>query len=134
GTTPQGVITADFSGDSKLDLAIANNGENTVSILLGNGDGTFTAATGSPFATGSGPYALAAGDFDGDGKQDLVVTNSGDNTVSVYLGYGDGTFKTPATFAVGNYPSSVVPGDFNKDGLLDVAVANQSDHSVSILI
>jgi hypothetical protein len=126
------VIAADFSGDGNMDLAVANNGDNTVSILLNNPAGTFTAQT--TLVTGSGPYALAAGDFNSDGKQDLVVANSNDNTVSVFLGNGDGTFMTPSSPSTGAYPSSVATGDFNHDGFLDVAVANQNDHSISILL
>ena len=138
GLSPQGVIAADFNGDGKLDLAIANGGNNSVSILLNNGDGTFTAQP-NPLATGSVPYSLAAGDFNHDGNVDLVVTNFANgnpSTVSVFLGTGGGNFQTPVPYQVGPGPISVVTGDFNKDGFLDLAVANQgggSNPSVSIL-
>jgi hypothetical protein len=132
GLSPLGVISADFNQDGKLDLAITNSGDTTVSILLGNGNGTFTAQP--PLVSGNTPYSLAAGDFNGDGVPDLVVTNFNDGTVSVFLGYGNGTFQPPATYPVGAGPISVVTGDFNGGGFVDLAVANQNDHSVSILL
>lgn len=135
GSSPNGVIAADLNGDGKPDLAITNSADNTVSILLGNGGGTFTAQP--TLTTGSVPYSLTAGDFNGDQQLDLVVTNFANgtpSTVSVFLGNGNGTFQAPVTYAVGSGPISVIAGDFNADGFVDVAVANQNDHSVSILL
>src|SRR5439155_7272305 len=91
---PNSVATADFNGDGKLDLAVANFSGNTVSIFLGNGDGTFHVQL--DYATGTDPYSVAVGDFNRDGKMDLAVANglgSSGNTVSVLLGNGDGTFQ-----------------------------------------
>jgi hypothetical protein len=129
GANPWAIVTADFNDDGKLDLAIANQNDNTVTILLGNGDGTFTAANGSPIAVGSGPYALAAADFNSDGKLDLVVANQNGHSISVLLGNGDGTF-TPAAdspIAVSGSPNSVDVGDFNGSGRLGIVVAEGSD-------
>jgi hypothetical protein len=117
------IVTADFNGDGNLDLAVLNGGSNTLTVLLGNGDGTFTAAA-SP-ATGNNPSAIAVGDFNGDGKADLAVTDSASNTVTILLSNGDGTFTAAASPATGNNPGSVAVGDFNGDGNLDLAVANQ---------
>jgi len=132
GLNPYSVAVGDFNGDGKPDLAVANNSSNTVSILLGNGDGTFTPAA-SP-ATGGKPYSVAVGDFNGDGKPDLAVANYGSNTVSILLGNGDGTFTPAASPATGSHPDSVAVGDFNGDGKLDLAVANLFSGTVTILL
>ncbi len=133
-------MAGDFTGDGDLDLAVANLVDGTVSVLLGNGDGTFGPAV--TYAVGSDPCAIVAGDFTGDGSLDLAVANGGDATVSVLLGNGDGTFQNQVTYAVGlptywaaSDPSAIVAGDFTGDGHLDLAVANNSaDGTVSVLM
>jgi hypothetical protein len=120
GGNPQAVVTGDFNGDGKLDLAVANQNSNTVSILLGKGDGTFQPSQN--FATGGGPQSLAVGDFNGDGKLDIVTANYSSNTVSVLLGNGNGTFQAPTNIAIGSHPAAVAVGDFNGDGKLDLGV------------
>jgi hypothetical protein len=120
GINPQAVLTADFNGDGRLDLAVANYSSNTVSILLGNANGTFQPAQN--FATGAGPQSVAVGDFNADGKLDLATANSGD--VSVLLGNGNGTFQAPANIYIGSRPASVAVGDFNGDGKLDLGVTS----------
>src|ERR1700722_7978033 len=132
GNTPQGIVTGDFNADGKIDLAVANSADNTVSILLGSGDGTFTAQT--PIAVGIGPDWLVTGDFNEDGKQDLAIVNSGSNTVSILLGNGDGTFTLHSSPGTGVTPFAVVAGDFNADGHLDLAVTNSGDNTVTILL
>ncbi len=116
-----------------LDLAVANSGDDNVTILLGDGVGAFTEPTGSPFAAGTGPLSVAAGDFDGDGVLDLAVANNGSDNVSVLLGVGDGTFGAAVNFGAGAAPSSVVLADLDRDGKLDLAVANSGDDDVTIL-
>lgn len=133
------IAVGDFNADGKLDLAIATvdlsaAGSGSVIILLGNGDGTFTQAPGAPVLLPSA-HAIAAADFNGDGKLDLAVTSSGSNTVSILLGNGDGTF-TPATgshIPVGNTPYALAVGDFLGSGKLGLAVANFNDNTVTIL-
>jgi hypothetical protein len=120
GLNPYAVATGDFNGDSRLDLAVANQSSNTVSILLGKGDGTFQPAQN--FATGIGPKSLAVGDFNHDGKLDIVTANA--NDMSVLLGNGNGTFQPARNFGIGSNPQSVAVGDFNGDGKLDLAVAS----------
>jgi len=85
GNQPDAIVSGDFNNDGKLDLAIANFGDGTITLLLGNGDGTFTFASGSPYAVGQGPFAIAAADFNGDGRLDLAVTNLTDGTLSILL-------------------------------------------------
>ncbi len=96
GSFPEAVRTGDFNSDGILDLAVANAKDNTVSILLGNGDGTFTQASGSPVSVGAFPFFVAVADFNGDGFADIAVSNESDSTVSILLGHGDGTFARPA--------------------------------------
>lgn len=136
GSQPFGIVAVDFNGDGKWDLATANCASNNISVLLGNGDGTFVNAPGSPFAVGTQPNALVAGDFNGDGRPDLAVSNSGDNDVDIYLGNGNGTFTaSPGNpIAVGTDPISIVAGNFDAGTTLDLAVANSGSGNVSILL
>src|SRR2546430_10661747 len=88
---PDSIATADFNGDSKLDFAVANLFGNSVSIFLGNGDGTFQGHVDYP--TGLGPDSVVVRDFNGDGLFDVAVRSQDSNEVSVLLGNGDGTFQ-----------------------------------------
>ncbi len=103
-----------------------------VSVLFGNGDGTFQAAVNYPLSTG--PTSVVVGDFNGDGKLDLAAAVGNlDGTgaeVAVLLGSGDGTFQYPVNYATGQGPFSVVVGDFNHDGKLDLATAYANGVSV----
>jgi hypothetical protein len=128
---PSAVVVGDFNDDGFPDLAVANDGSNTVSVLLGNGDGSFQPAVN--YAAGSVPYSVAVGDFNGDGIPDLAVADQGGG-VTVLLGNGDGSFAAARTFAAGSVPYSVAVGDFNGDGILDLAVANLQSNSVSVLL
>ncbi len=144
GNGPDALEDGDFDGRLRqdgspiLDLATANYNDNTVSVLLGNGDGTFQNAVA--YATGNEPDALVAGDWSGtlgqDGSPvvDLATANYGDNTVSVLLGNGNGTFQNPVNYAVGADPEALVAGDFSGNGRTDLAVANTGDNTVSVLL
>jgi hypothetical protein len=121
GTSPSIVVTGDFNGDGKLDQAVLNTGDHTVSILLGNGDGTFQPAINSPVGSSAG--FMAAGDFNGDGKLDLVVANGSANTVSVMLGDGDGTFQAAEEIKIGSSADFVAVGDINNDKKPDLLVS-----------
>ena len=102
GTHPLSVAVGDFNGDGKPDLAVANQRSNTVSVLLGNGDGTFQAAVN--YGADRNPNSVAVGDFNGDGKPDLAVANLNSDTVSVLLGKGDGTFHAAVIYGAGAEP------------------------------
>ncbi len=121
------VAVADFNNDGYLDLAVANqtSAGSTVSILLGNGDGTFQQPAG--FATGAASAQfMAVADFNSDGALDLAVANGGtQDSVSILLGNGDGTFQAPGVYASGGSSAATIAvGDFNGDGAPDLAVAN----------
>ena len=137
----QAIATGDFNSDGVPDLVV---GTSTVTggasppgyltILLGNGDGTFTATAANP-ATGIDPFFIATGDFNGDGNLDLAVANAASNTVTILLGNGDGSFTpTSATLPTGSDPVSIAVGDFNADGILDLAVANATGDNVTVLL
>jgi sugar lactone lactonase YvrE len=121
---PNVVATADFNGDGILDLAVSasNAGQVTLTILLGNGDGTFTATT-SP-TVGHFPDSIAVADFNGDGIADLAVTSVDDNIVTILLGRGDGTFTAAPNLDTVSIPQSIVTADFNGDGIADLALVN----------
>ncbi len=122
GLSPTNVAVADFNNDTKPDLAVTNQVTNDVSILLGNGNGSF--ASQLLTSVGSSPYSIVAGKFNADNNFDLAVTNSASNNVSILLGNGNGTFSAPTNFFVGSNPISIASGDFNNDAKADLAVAN----------
>ena len=125
---PLGMVTADFDGDTNLDLAVADFGDGVVRTLLGRGDGTFRKGPFFSIAAPYAPLALAVGDFNGDGVLDLAVVEyngPGDGRLGIFLGKGDGTFHEFANYNLGYEPSSAAVADFNSDGHLDVAVTNQ---------
>jgi VCBS repeat-containing protein len=138
GTGPRSIATGDFDGDSRLDLAVANSG-GTVSVLMGNVDGTFASAMNItvgvfPFNGSSGiqPQAIQRGDFNLDGRQDLVVLGFGGSGI-LLPGNGNGTFGTPVVFTtLGGLDGGLTGGrhmavgDFNADGKLDILTASES--------
>jgi hypothetical protein len=130
GHGPVGIAAGDFEGNGNVDLAVTNYGNgsnNTVSILIGNGDGTFQAE--QEYTTGTGPYGIAVGVFNPSGIADLVTADQTGNTVTVIPGNGDGTFGAPHSYPAGNTPLFVVAADFNGDGGPDIAVSNYNSGS-----
>ena len=186
GDQPVSIVAADFNHDGNLDLAVANSLSTYLSILIGNGDGTFQASTQSPalpapanFVTvgdfngdgkldlvalslnnpckcisvlmgnGDGTFqdavntqptfsieAIGVGDFNGDGKLDLAAagTFGSGSTVNILPGNGDGTFQYGASYPGGNVPASIAVADLNGDHKLDLAIANSEGQSVSVLL
>src|SRR5207249_190534 len=142
GTTPLYVTVGDLNGDGKLDLVVANQTSNTVSVLLNttaSGAAIPSFAAKQDFATGTTPVSVTVGDVNLDGKLDLAVANFGASTVSVLLnttapGAAIPSFAAKQDFATGANPLSVTVGDLNGDGKLDLAVANQGSTTVSVLL
>jgi hypothetical protein len=131
GAGPISSVACDLNGDGITDLAVADSGANTVSVLVGNGDGSFQPQVN--YLTGSSPFDIVAADFNGDGIIDLAVANDMSNTVSVLLGNGDGTFQSQVSYPAGSAPLSIVAGDFNRDGVEDLATTNNSG-TVSVFL
>jgi hypothetical protein len=135
GNSPTALVAADFNGDHILDLAVANElgrgAGQCLSILIGNGDGTFKSAVN--YRGGHAPRGIAVGDFNNDGFRDVVVANNDGNDVSIYLGKGDGTFQEAVNYPAHTHPKAVAVGDFNRDGNEDLAVANHDTNDVSIM-
>jgi hypothetical protein len=140
---PVSINAGDFNGDGKLDLVTADigpysngyiSGDGFVSVLSGNGDGTFQAAVNYP--VGTVPHSVAVGDLNQDGLLELVVANAYSNTISVLGGNGGGTFAAAANLGTGDpsMPFALSLSDFNGDGKPDIATANYLDNSASVLI
>ncbi|HJW76162.1 MAG TPA: FG-GAP-like repeat-containing protein [Thermoleophilia bacterium] len=117
--------TVSGSATSQARVRISNLSGSDVS------DACFT--IGLDYTTAARPEDVAVGDFNGDGKLDLVSANSGAGSVSILLGRGDGTFQASVDYATGAAPCSVATGDFNHDGKVDLAIANSGANTVSVL-
>ena len=138
GEAPVYVATGDFNGDGITDLAVANHTDNTVSILFGQanstGGATGTFATRIDYEAGSGPSSIAVADYNLDGIQDLAVTNSTGNAISLLFGLTGGTFNVPYVLDVGNDPLSIVTADFDGNGTPDAAIANNASNSLTVIL
>jgi 6-phosphogluconolactonase (cycloisomerase 2 family) len=136
GASPYGIAIADFNGDGKQDIAVANYASNTVSVLKNNSSpGNISFGVKSDFTIGAGPFTITSGDVDGDNKADLVSTNSQSNSISILRNISDvngisfasridiGTIASPATATI---------ADFDNDGKQDIAVGSETVATVSI--
>src|ERR1017187_6433100 len=137
GPDPVAMTVGDFTGNGKQSLAVDNEGtsyapfaSSTVSVLLGNGDGTFQPAVN--YTVGAAPEAVVIGDFNGDRKLDLAVMAAYSNLIAILLGNGDGTFQSPVNFAVMQPANALAVGDFNSNGKPDLAVGRYA-MGISIL-
>ncbi len=131
GTQPTSVAVGNFNGGAP-DLAVANEGSDNVSILLGNGFGQFTA--GMPVLVGDAPSSIVTGLFNNDAFTDLAVASVGNDNIAIKLGDGNGGFSGTSTVATGMDPRAIAEGDFNGDNKMDLISANTASSTVSILV
>ena len=136
GLAPQSLLSADFNGDGKMDLATANTENSStgdISVLLGNGTGSFSAATSIGLSIGTIPSGLCSGDFNGDGKVDLAAATILNDAphASVLLGTGTGAFGAATNFATDSVPRSIVSGDFNGDGKTDLGLLGTVNNNIA---
>ncbi len=134
GYVPFFVTTADVNNDGNADFITCpwqRSGPTQLGVYLGNGDGTFAEA--KRFYAGQNAYQVASGDFNHDGKLDLVTANNFSRGAHVLLGTGDGNFQTAVNYPIGDC-SAVITGDFNNDGHTDFAVANSVEAKVTVLL
>jgi uncharacterized protein (TIGR03437 family) len=122
-------LTAHYAGDSEYSASTSQPLRQTVKSVAAQ-----AFQISASYSLGQSPSALAAGDFNGDGKVDLAVANESSNSLSVLLGKGDGSFASPATYDVGSGPWFVSVGDFNGDGKADLVVVNSDSNNVSVLL
>jgi hypothetical protein len=122
GALPTSIVTGDFNGDKKLDWVVANGGDNSLYLYLGNGDGTSQLPIIIPL-NGLAPQALVAADVNSDGNLDIVVAEADSQTIGILLGNGDGTFQSEVELpALPSIPLSIAVADMNRDGHLDLVV------------
>ena len=140
GKEPSAIAVGSFDQNvnGNLGFVVTNFSDNTYSVFNGNGDGTFTEVTGSPFALpagATGPIAIAVGDFNQDGKPDLAILNQTSQTVTVLQGVGNGTFNVfpnSSALPVGNVPVSIASGTLTGSTGPALAIVNQKDQTVTV--
>lgn len=131
-SNPVQVVVSDFNNDGIPDLMIVNNGNNTLTVLSGKGDGTFKVVATQALA--SAPSAVVVADLNADAKMDVAVVSQTGNAVTVFLGNGNGTFQAGVAYPTAAGPNSVAVGDVNGDGILDLVTANSAGGNISILL
>jgi type II secretory pathway component GspD/PulD (secretin) len=127
GSSPVAIATGDLNADGIPDLAVVNQGDDTISILLGssNANGTFVAASGSPLPTAATPDGIVIASFTGGAVPDLAVTNQGVSTLAVYIGLGSGTFSNRIEVQSSTTPGAIISSTLTSSGLPDVAFVAQ---------
>jgi 6-phosphogluconolactonase (cycloisomerase 2 family) len=136
GSTPAGITIADIDGDGKPDVVGTNEGSNTMSIFLNTStSGNISLAGKADYATGNNPAGIATADIDGDGKPDVVATNYGSNTISVFRNtstIGNVSFEGKIDSTTGSVPNSIAITDIDGDGKPDMAATNWNSNTISV--
>ncbi len=132
GNDPVSIINADLDGDGFLDLAVANLTDNTVSVLLGNNDGTF--GTRTNYSVGTSPRSVVLGDANNDGRLDILTANSGSNTISILLATSSGGFNSAISVDAADSLESLAVGDVNNDDINDIVFTNTDGNTFSLLL
>jgi hypothetical protein len=137
GNEPRWISVADVNRDGNPDILVANAEGGAISVLLGNGNGQFHEASGSPFAAGHLPNDIAVADMNGDGNLDLVIANHQSPYVSIFLGDGKGGFHpapgSPFDVHSSPHPHGVAVADFNSDGKPDVVTDSWGNNKIELL-
>jgi phospholipase C len=133
-TVPSSNISKPATGIITVSSPAPGGGISNPAYLPVGSPGASVSLTSADVASGSSPHGVIAADFDGNGRLDLAVVNSGSNTLTILLGTGSGTFTQASSPITGSTPVAVASGDFNQDGKLDLVVANSGDNTVSVLL
>ena len=131
GRDPSAFAPADLNGDGNLDIVVTNAGDDSASVFLGHGDGTFAPRADLRVGSGSQPIALAIGDLNGNGTQDMVVASTG-GSLRGFLGNGDGTFTLSATIGLRVRSDAIALADLNGDGVLDFITPDYNRNTVVV--
>jgi hypothetical protein len=136
GSLPIYVAVSDFNYDSILDIAVVDDGTDSIVILFGFGDGSFLLETAHSTGVGSQPFALAIGDFNNDTRLDVAVANNFANNIGICLGYDSQPYASAITYSTGDrsQPHSIAISDLNNDGYSDIVIANYGTGNVGILL
>lgn len=134
GGTANAVATGDLNSDGLVDIVSLDTAANTLSVELGNADGTFQSPTVTSVApAGSLSQAVVVRDLDGDGIPDVVITGKNTNSITIYTGNGDGSFQAPQIFSAGLGPSAVAVDNIDLNGRADIVYTNELNNSVTVL-
>lgn len=132
---PRGITVSHFNNDTYFDIVVANQWQNNIGILLGYSNGSFSTLMTYYTKRNSNPSSIVVADFNGDGYQDIAVSNFDTRCVGIFLGYGNGSFKEQKTYFTGGYyyPTYIAVGDFNDDHQPDVVFSYNAGKNVGVL-